>query len=154
MSPLIRRAALALCLIVGASACTPAQMASWLESNDLPVPEDEQVLTEQAAWAESAWRAHLDHLVLSFESGPFGWPWDQLVQCEAGGNWHVNSGNGYSGGLQFVHSTWIANGGGAYAPMAYQASPRQQIAVAQRIVASSGGTYGAWPGCRAHLGLP
>jgi len=77
--------------------------------------------------------------------------WDSLAQCEAGGNWSINSGNGYSGGLQFAHSTWRGHGGGEFAPMAYQASREQQIVVAERVLASSG--WGAWPGCTRKLGL-
>ena len=79
--------------------------------------------------------------------------WDRLAQCEAGGNWNINTGNGYSGGLQFVASTWISAGGGQYASAAHLASREQQIAVGEHIVASSGGTFRAWPGCRAKLGL-
>jgi hypothetical protein len=78
--------------------------------------------------------------------------WDQIAACESGGNWAINTGNGYSGGLQFVESTWLSNGGGAFAPYAYQASREQQIVVAERIRAASGG-YGAWPACAASLGL-
>jgi hypothetical protein len=76
-----------------------------------------------------------------------GWTvWDTIARCEASGNWHANTGNGYSGGLQFSPSTWLEYGGGAYAPMAWQASREQQIAVAERIRAAQGG-YGAWPVC-------
>lgn len=78
--------------------------------------------------------------------------WDQLAQCESSGNWSTNTGNGYSGGLQFVQSTWAANGGTSYAPSAAQATREQQIAVAENIRAKSGG-YGAWPACSAKLGL-
>jgi uncharacterized protein YabE (DUF348 family) len=79
--------------------------------------------------------------------------WDQLAQCESGGNWAINTGNGYSGGLQFAPSTWLNNGGGAYAPYAYQATREEQIIVATRIRDAAGG-YGAWPACAARLGLP
>lgn len=78
--------------------------------------------------------------------------WDQLAQCESSGNWSINSGNGYSGGLQFVQSTWAANGGTSYAPSASQATRDQQIAVAENIRAASG-NYSAWPACSAKLGL-
>ncbi len=77
--------------------------------------------------------------------------WDRLAQCEAGGNWAINTGNGYSGGLQFAPGTWTGNGGGAYAPTAAQASREQQIAIAEKIVAKSG--YNAWPACADKLGL-
>lgn len=77
--------------------------------------------------------------------------WDQLAQCEAGGNWSINTGNGYSGGLQFAPGTWTGNGGGAYAPTAAQASREQQIAVAESIRAKSG--FNPWPACADKLGL-
>ncbi|WP_151640367.1 resuscitation-promoting factor [Corynebacterium sp. 11A] len=77
--------------------------------------------------------------------------WDQLAQCESGGNWSINTGNGYSGGLQFAPSTWQAYGGGEYAPTAGQATREQQIAVAQRVQAAQG--WGAWPACTAKLGI-
>jgi hypothetical protein len=77
--------------------------------------------------------------------------WDSLAQCEAGGDWAANTGNGYSGGLQFAASTWRAYGGGEFAPMAWQASREQQIEIAERVLASSG--WGAWPACSRRLGL-
>jgi len=69
--------------------------------------------------------------------------WDRIAQCESGGNWAANTGNGYYGGLQFTLSTWHAYGGVGYPN---QASREQQIAVAERVRAAEGG-YGAWPVC-------
>jgi len=80
--------------------------------------------------------------------------WDALAQCESNGNWHINTGNGYSGGLQFHPGTWNAMGGGQYAPYAYLATREQQIAVAEQVLAAAGGRFTPWPGCRAKLGLP
>ncbi|QGU03982.1 resuscitation-promoting factor Rpf1 domain-containing protein [Corynebacterium comes] len=77
--------------------------------------------------------------------------WDRLAQCEAGGNWNINTGNGYHGGLQFSPSTWSAYGGQQFAPYAYQATREQQIAVAEKTLAGQG--WGAWPACSAKLGL-
>lgn len=77
--------------------------------------------------------------------------WDRLAQCESGGNWAINTGNGYHGGLQFSASTWAAYGGQEFAPYAYQATREQQIAVAERTLAGQG--WGAWPACSASLGL-
>lgn len=77
--------------------------------------------------------------------------WDELAQCEAGGNWATDTGNGYSGGLQFSDSTWAAYGGQEYAPRASQATREQQIAVAERVQASQG--WGAWPACTAQMGI-
>jgi LysM repeat protein len=80
-----------------------------------------------------------------------GSTWDQIAACESGGNWSIHTGNGFSGGLQFTNSTWRAFGGTAYASSAYLASRGQQIAVAERVLASQG--WGAWPACSAKLGL-
>ncbi|WP_406106063.1 LysM peptidoglycan-binding domain-containing protein [Streptomyces sp. NBC_01003] len=75
--------------------------------------------------------------------------WDAVAQCEAGGNWSINTGNGYYGGLQFSSSTWAAYGGTAYASTADKASKAQQIAVAEKVLASQG--KGAWPSCGVGL---
>ena len=72
--------------------------------------------------------------------------WDRIAECESGGNWSINTGNGYYGGLQFDHSTWVAYGGDAYASNAHLASKAQQIAIAEKVKADRGG-YGAWPVC-------
>ena len=77
--------------------------------------------------------------------------WDRLANCESGGNWAINTGNGYHGGLQFSAGTWRAYGGAEFAPFAYQASREQQIAVAERTLAGQG--WGAWPACSSKLGL-
>jgi len=75
--------------------------------------------------------------------------WDAVASCESGGNWSINTGNGYYGGLQFSSSTWAAYGGTAYASSADQASKSQQIAVAEKVLASQG--KGAWPSCGVGL---
>jgi nucleoid-associated protein YgaU len=75
--------------------------------------------------------------------------WDQLAECESGGNWSINTGNGFYGGLQFTASTWRAFGGAAYASRADLASRSEQIAVAQRVLAVQG--WKAWPACSAKL---
>jgi uncharacterized protein YabE (DUF348 family) len=72
-----------------------------------------------------------------------GTVWDRIAQCESGGNWAANTGNGYYGGLQFTLSTWHAYGGTGYPN---ENSREQQIAVAERVRAAEGG-YGAWPVC-------
>ena len=76
-----------------------------------------------------------------------GWTvWDTIAACESSGNWHDNTGNGYSGGLQFSPSTWLGYGGGQFAAYAWQASREQQIVVAERIHAAQG-SFRAWPVC-------
>ncbi|GGG79099.1 resuscitation-promoting factor Rpf1 domain-containing protein [Corynebacterium pelargi] len=77
--------------------------------------------------------------------------WDRLAQCESGGNWNINTGNGYYGGLQFSHGTWVGHGGQEFAPRADLATREQQIVVAERVLANQG--WGAWPACSASLGL-
>ncbi|MFD5401296.1 transglycosylase family protein [Streptomyces griseorubiginosus] len=79
-----------------------------------------------------------------------GGVWDRIAQCESGGNWHINTGNGYYGGLQFSAGTWRAYGGTAYAPTADQATKSQQIAVATKVQGAQG--WGAWPTCSARAG--
>ena len=74
--------------------------------------------------------------------------WDKLAQCESSGNWAINTGNGFSGGLQFTPSTWRAFGGGG---RAQDASRVEQIVVAERVLAKQ--RWGAWPACSRKLGL-
>jgi len=74
--------------------------------------------------------------------------WEALAQCESSGNWSIDTGNGYYGGLQFSPSTWSAYGGSGSAA---DASKEQQIAVAEQVLAGQG--WGAWPACSAKLGL-
>ncbi|MFD8937043.1 transglycosylase family protein [Streptomyces sp. NPDC059578] len=79
-----------------------------------------------------------------------GGVWDRIARCESGGNWSINTGNGYYGGLQFAGSTWRAYGGTAYAPTADRATRAQQIAVATKVQRGQG--WGAWPVCSARAG--
>ncbi|REF34697.1 transglycosylase family protein [Thermasporomyces composti] len=77
--------------------------------------------------------------------------WERLAQCESSGNWHINTGNGYYGGLQFAPSTWREFGGTKYAPRADLATKEQQIAIAEKVLDVQG--WGAWPACSRKLGL-
>jgi hypothetical protein len=74
--------------------------------------------------------------------------WDRLAQCESGGKWSTNTGNGFGGGLQFTDSTWKAFGGKGQPE---DASRSQQIAVAERVLDAQG--WSAWPACSSKLGL-
>lgn len=78
--------------------------------------------------------------------------WDQVARCESGGNWAINTGNGFYGGVQFAAGTWASHGGGEYAPSAQMATKDQQIAVAERVLATQG--RGAWPVCGTGLSGP
>lgn len=75
-------------------------------------------------------------------------PWDRLAKCESGGNWKINSGNGYYGGLQFNPRTWRAHGGKG---MPHTASKAEQIRVAQKVLKTQG--WRAWPSCSKKVGL-
>lgn len=81
-------------------------------------------------------------------SAASGGVWDRLAQCESGGNWSINTGNGFYGGLQFTPSSWRAAGGTG---LPHQASKAEQIARAQQLQSMQG--WGAWPACSAKLGL-
>jgi hypothetical protein len=78
--------------------------------------------------------------------------WDDLARCESGGNWAINTGNGYYGGLQFSLGTWQQYGGTEFAAYPHEATRAEQIIVAERLRAVRG--YAPWPSCRAKLGLP
>ena len=77
--------------------------------------------------------------------------WDRLAQCESGGNWRANTGNGYYGGLQFSHRTWTAFGGKSYARTANKATRLQQIAIAEKVLRTQG--WKAWPACSRKAGV-
>ncbi|PSL04651.1 uncharacterized protein YabE (DUF348 family) [Haloactinopolyspora alba] len=79
-----------------------------------------------------------------------GGVWDSLAECESGGDWSINTGNGYYGGLQFNLETWQAYGGSGYP---HENSKAEQIRIAEKVRDDRGG-YGAWPACAAELGLP
>lgn len=82
-------------------------------------------------------------------SADSGVNWDAVAQCESGGNWRINTGNGYSGGLQFSPATWTANGGTG---QPHQASREEQIRVAENVYRTQG--IGAWPTCGGSAGTP
>ncbi|GAA3369549.1 hypothetical protein GCM10020367_12710 [Streptomyces sannanensis] len=73
------------------------------------------------------------------------WPWGCMAKCESGGNWHINTGNGYYGGLQFWQPTWVEHGGRAYAARADLATRAQQIKIAEAVLSAQG--WEAWPVC-------
>ncbi|MFE5866683.1 transglycosylase family protein [Streptomyces virginiae] len=86
------------------------------------------------------------------DCGPGGeWPWDCVADCESGGRWAVNTGNGFYGGLQFWQPTWEEYGGTAFAQRADLATRVQQIRVAEEVLGSQG--WNAWPVCSKRYGL-
>jgi resuscitation-promoting factor RpfA len=80
-----------------------------------------------------------------------GTVWDRVAGCESSGRWHINTGNGYYGGLQFSYRTWVGYHGRKYAPRADRATRAQQIEVARRVLAVQG--RNAWPVCGPEAGL-
>nr|WP_221381672.1 transglycosylase family protein [Actinoplanes polyasparticus] len=76
--------------------------------------------------------------------------WDAIAKCESGGNWSINTGNGYYGGLQFSRSTWKAYGGTKYASTANKATKAEQIRIAEKVLKGQG--IGAWPTCGKKAG--
>lgn len=119
-----RRLLIALGAVVAApvlGACTPEQFTAWR-------------FAASDAPAEPAWTV-----------------WDDLAECESGGDWSIDTGNGYHGGLQFAASTWRGFGGEEFASTADQATRAEQIVVAERVLDEQG--WGAWPSCSRQLGL-
>ena len=104
-------------------ACTPQEFAAWRAATD---SGEAAVSTEWSVW-------------------------DDIAECESGGDWSIDTGNGYSGGLQFAAGTWRGFGGEEFASMAHEASRAQQIEVAERVLDEQG--WGAWPTCSRRLGL-
>lgn len=115
------------------------------------VESDEVVKREEIRKGRSAVIARGKKASVSAPAVAGGSVWDSLAQCESGGNWAINTGNGFYGGLQFTASTWAAYGGTAYAPTANLASREQQIDIAKKVQAGQG--WGAWPACTASLGI-
>jgi hypothetical protein len=135
----ILKTAIVATVCVGAlGACTPDEVKMWRAWH-----ADDPAAAE--AFAEDV--ADLSNDVIL---EPIGF-WDELAACESGGNWSINTGNGYYGGLQFSGSTWRAYGGGEFADRADLASRHEQIIVAERVRQDVG--YSAWPSCARQLGL-
>jgi LysM repeat protein len=117
-----------------------------LKHRALPAPVVTRTVSVERSAAPAT--ARRSTVIRSASAPASGSVWDRLAQCESGGNWGINTGNGYSGGLQFNAGTWRANGGSG---SAHNASRAEQIRVAERVRASQG--WGAWPACSAKLGL-
>ncbi len=111
----------------------------------------ERSSSESSDSSESSESSDSGNTGASAPAAASGGVWDRLAQCESGGNWSINTGNGFSGGLQFTKSTWLAFGGGKYAPVAHQATREQQIDIAKKVQAGQG--WGAWPACTSKLGI-
>lgn len=139
MRRILTTAATATVCVGALGACTPEEVQMW------------------QAWHArdpAAAEAFVDDGVAALQADAAAEPvgvWDELAACESGGNWSINSGNGYHGGLQFAGSTWRDYGGGEFAERADLASREAQITVAERVRDDVG--FGAWPSCARSLGL-
>jgi len=139
-------------VVLISSGCTPDQARAWRNwyRNDpeaavafLDTPEFAELQDDEAPAPEPA-----PAPAGRTENVSNGSVWDRIAQCESGGNWSINTGNGYYGGLQFTPSSWRAAGGSG---MPHQASRAEQIRVAERLKDMQG--WGAWPACTRKLGL-
>jgi LysM repeat protein len=132
------------------------EISSWRELHDRNGIEDPNlIVTGQILGLRGASTASSNGAVTSTGGAATTTPastgagvWDRLAQCESSGNWRINTGNGYYGGLQFTLSSWEWVGGSGYP---HQASKQEQIARAEILLDRQG--WGAWPACSRALGL-
>jgi LysM repeat protein len=113
-----------------------------------PLPADAPAVTSASGSSQAAPAPRTSSYQTTAAPVASGSVWDQIAQCESGGNWAINTGNGFYGGLQFTLGSWQAAGGSG---MPNQASREEQIARAQVLQSRQG--WGAWPACAARLGL-
>ena len=146
MSPLRRIltiVALVLATMTVAASCSTQQVQTWFSARGTPVSTQKasQIAEYLSVW-EAQHRALLQYLAAVQASVPNQAGWDRVAACESGGNWAINTGNGYYGGLQFSLGTWRAYGGSGYPN---QQSKAEQIRVAENVRTSSGLHH--WPVC-------
>ena len=144
-------------VVLMSTACTPEEISQWMEwhSKD-PRAANAYVMNAEVQASLSESGSALEEAVRLNPPPPPPPPqavsnnsvWDRLAQCESGGNWSINTGNGYFGGLQFSLSTWRNMGGTGYP---HQNSREEQIRVAERTLDAGG--WGQWPACSRKLGL-
>lgn len=136
----MRRSISIIALVIGlalAAACTPTQAADWLNQNGRgPVGADSQQAWDASVTFTNFWWN------VTRQRNDLVWHWQGVANCESGGNWSTNTGNGYYGGLQFSLSSWQALGGPGYP---HQQDAYTQARYAERLKARQG--LGAWPHC-------
>jgi len=129
----------------------PAQQLRIPTNDEQLVPRDvplnTQITSAQVTAENTALSSTSGARAVNYDPGD-GSVWDRIAACESGGNWAINTGNGYYGGLQFSLGTWQAHGGTG---LPNEASREEQIAVAQSVEASQG--WGAWPVCSVKAGV-
>jgi hypothetical protein len=152
-------AAAAVACVGALTACTPDEVAQWQAWHDQDPAAAEAFAAQVSAGNQDPAAsdpaapdpAATQDADPAAPAAPASGVWDRIARCESGGNWAINNGNGYYGGLQMLGSTWRAFGGTQFAPRPDLASRAQQITVAERIRADVG--FGAWPACSRKLGL-
>jgi hypothetical protein len=132
-------------------ACTPEEVQMWQAWHAQDPAAAEAYLQDPAQSAAPADPAAAPAEPAAAPAVPEGSVWDKVAYCESGGNWAINRGTGYYGGLQMLGATWRNYGGTEFAATADQASREQQIVVAERVLDDVG--WGAWPACSRKLGL-
>ena len=120
-------------------------------SSERSFTEDSDSSSESKSESKSESESDSGNTGASAPAAASGGVWDRLAQCESGGNWSINTGNGYYGGIQFNQQTWAAYGGTKYASRADLATREQQIDIAKKVQANQG--WGAWPSCTSQLGI-
>ncbi|MFZ4301484.1 transglycosylase family protein [Streptomyces cinereoruber] len=133
-----------------AGSLAAASAAALLTLAPTPAQAQTQTQTQTRAQAATAPRTTAAS-VPAYACAKDQWPWGCVAECESSGRWHVNTGNGFYGGLQFWQPTWVEHGGLAYAPRADLATRAQQIKVAEEVLRTQG--WGAWPVCSKRYGL-
>ena len=126
-----------------------AETAEEVVAGPIPTPGEAPMEATLHAAATPPPVVAAPHRVMTYDGDTV---WDDLARCESGGNWAINSGNGYYGGLQFSYDTWHGYGGGDFAEYPHEATREEQIIVAERLHAARG--FQPWPACRMKLGLP
>ena len=134
---------------VGGDNAQPAEAAESLERDPMPTPASAPMQATLVSTATPIPVPAPPAPVVRYAGSTV---WDDLAKCESGGNWAINTGNGYYGGLQFSYDTWHGYDGGEFAEYPHEATREEQIAVAERLRDARG--YAPWPACRAKLGLP
>jgi len=136
---------------VGMTLAVPSEAAEQVVTEPAPTPGEApmEATLHVVATPPPAVAAPAPPRVVTYDGDTV---WDDLAQCESGGNWAINTGNGYYGGLQFSHPTWHGYGGGEFAEYPHEATREEQIIVAERLHAARG--FQPWPACRVKLGLP
>ncbi len=140
-------------LALALTACTPAQRVAWIKWHDKDPKAAEAYARKGCPGADGCRvdkekNGTTNSRTGGGNTGGIG-KWAPILQCESGGNWHATEGH-FEGGLQFEPSTWRGYGGTAYAAHAYDATPAQQIAIAEKVLADQG--WQAWPTCSRRAG--